>query len=78
MFFIPFVGQKEIQEDIYKSLVALDEKLRWIQRETEEFETLWNEREELFEWRSWVMCNMGWYSFAPKQPAEERYLSFYE
>jgi len=78
MFFLPFSGQKEIQKDIYESLIVLDDKLRWLKEGSKEFKTLWNEREELFEWRNWVRCNMGWYSFEPKKPPEERYLSFYD
>jgi len=72
MFFVPFVGQKNIQKDIYESLISLDKKLRWVDPEDEEFKPLWEEREELFEWRSWVMENMGWYAFNTKLMKEER------
>lgn len=78
MFFIPFVGQKEVQKDIHESIMDLDKKLRWIHREEKEFMALWEEREDLFEWRNWIMTNMGWYAFDSKKIREEKYSSFYE
>ena len=78
MFFIPFAGQKSIQRDIYASILELDKKLRWVDRKDKEFKSLWDEREDLFEWKNWVMCNMGWYSFELEKLKEEKYLSFYE
>lgn len=66
MLFIPFVGQHGIQKDLYKSISDLDKKLRWIEQDDKEFKSLWEEREELFEWRNWIMVNMGWYDFSSK------------
>lgn len=78
MFFIPFAGQKGIQRDIYESILDLDKKLRWVDRKDKEFRVLWEEREDLFEWRNWIMANMGWYAFDSKKTKEEKFLSLYE